>query len=54
MSRPFFVGSNLVPRAHLPFGPHQDTELWNNCESVGRDCGQLFAGHVVGCRPMER
>ena len=21
---------NLVPRAHLPFGQHQDTELWNN------------------------
>ena len=22
--------SNLVPRAHVPFGQHQDTELWNN------------------------
>ena len=22
--------ANLVPRAHLPFGQHQDTELWNN------------------------
>ena len=22
--------SNLVPRAHVPFGRHQDTELWNN------------------------
>ena len=22
--------SNLVPRAHLSFGQHQDTELWNN------------------------
>ena len=21
---------NLVPRAHVPFGEHQDTELWNN------------------------
>ena len=21
---------NLVPRAHVPFGQHQDTELWNN------------------------
>ena len=21
---------NLVPRAHMPFGQHQDTELWNN------------------------
>ena len=24
------VGLNLVPRAHVPFGQHQDTELWNN------------------------
>ena len=22
--------NNLVPRAHVPFGQHQDTELWNN------------------------
>ena len=22
--------SNLVPRAHVAFGQHQDTELWNN------------------------
>ena len=22
--------SILVPRAHVPFGQHQDTELWNN------------------------
>ena len=21
---------NLVPRAHVPFGQHQDPELWNN------------------------
>ena len=21
---------NLAPRAHVPFGQHQDTELWNN------------------------
>ena len=21
---------NLVPRAHVPFGQHQGTELWNN------------------------
>ena len=21
---------NLVPRAHVPFGQFQDTELWNN------------------------
>ena len=25
---PFAV--NLAPRAHVPFGQHQDTELWNN------------------------
>ena len=24
------VSFNLVPRAHVPFGQHQDTELWNN------------------------
>ena len=24
------VNDNLVPRAHVPFGQHQDTELWNN------------------------
>ena len=24
------VPFNLVPRAHVPFGQHQDTELWNN------------------------
>ena len=24
------LGSNLVPRTHVPFGQHQDTELWNN------------------------
>ena len=22
--------ANLVPRAHVPFGQHQATELWNN------------------------
>ena len=22
--------TNLVPRAHVPFGQHQDKELWNN------------------------
>ena len=22
--------ANLVPRAHVPFGQHQDTELWDN------------------------
>ena len=24
-----FADDNLVPRAHVPFGQHQDTELWN-------------------------
>ena len=24
------VPGNLVPRAHVPSGQHQDTELWNN------------------------
>ena len=26
----FLVETNLVPRAHVSFGQHQDTELWNN------------------------
>ena len=26
----FLKQINLVPRAHVPFGQHQDTELWNN------------------------
>ena len=24
------ANANLVPRAHVPFGQHRDTELWNN------------------------
>ena len=24
------MANNLVARAHVPFGQHQDTELWNN------------------------
>ena len=24
------LANNLVPRAYVPFGQHQDTELWNN------------------------
>ena len=24
------IEPNLVPRAHVPFGQHQDTELWNS------------------------
>ena len=26
----YFPVVNLVPRAHVPFGQRQDTELWNN------------------------
>ena len=26
----FYVRANLVPGTHVPFGQHQDTELWNN------------------------
>ena len=25
---------NLVPRAHVPFGQHQDTELWNQSSGI--------------------
>ena len=28
--RPYRWEANLVPRAHVPFGQHQDKELWNN------------------------
>ena len=28
--RPYDLFCNLVPRAHVPFGQHLDTELWNN------------------------
>ena len=28
--RVLLLKQNLVPRAHVPFGQHQDTELWNN------------------------
>ena len=28
--QPCHLKDNLVPRAHVPFGQHQDTELWNN------------------------
>ena len=27
---------NLVPRAHVPFGPHEDTELWNNQQACSQ------------------
>ena len=30
VTRVFRSVVNLVPRAHMPFGQHQDTELWNN------------------------
>ena len=26
----YCLSNNLVPRAHVPFGQHRDTELWNN------------------------
>ena len=29
-ARALAPGVNLVPRAHVPFGQRQDTELWNN------------------------
>ena len=30
VSEPNVYKHNLVPRAHVSFGQHQDTELWNN------------------------
>ena len=28
---------NLVPRAHVPFGQQQDTELWNNKQARSQE-----------------
>ena len=30
---PWYVARNLIPRAHMPFGQHHDTELCNNEQS---------------------
>ena len=42
--------SNLVPRAHVPFGQHQDTELWNNqfpeTQILGLPASQRMRGLV--------
>ena len=44
------VPSNLVPRAHVPFGQHQDTELWNNqfpeTKILGLPASQRMRGFV--------
>ena len=41
---------NLVPRAHVPFGQHQDTELWNNqfpeTKILGLPASRLMRGLV--------
>ena len=41
---------NLVPRAHVPFGQHQDTELWNNqfpeTKILGLPASQRMRGMV--------
>ena len=36
----------LVPRAHVSFGQHQDTELWNN-RSISRDQDFRTSGFTV-------
>ena len=41
---------NLVPRAHVPFGQHQDMELWNNqfpeTKILGLPASQRMRGFV--------
>ena len=40
--------SNLVPRAHVPFGQHQDTELWNNQFPETKILGLPVSRHMRG------
>ena len=39
---------NLVPRAHVPFGRHQDMELWNNQFPETRIFGLLVSRRMHG------
>ena len=39
---------NLVPRAHVPFGQHQDTELWNNQFPETKILGLLASRRMHG------
>ena len=39
---------NLVPRAHVPFGQHQDTELWNNQFPETKILGLPVSGRMRG------
>ena len=40
--------SNLVPTAHVPFGQHQDTELWNNQFPETKILGLPVSGRIRG------
>ena len=40
--------SNLVPRAYVPFGQHQDTELWNKQFPETKILGLLASRHMRG------
>ena len=42
------VKYNLVPRAHVPFGQHQDTELWNNPLPETKILGLLASRRMRG------
>ena len=39
---------NLVPRAQVPFGQHQDTELWNNQLPETKILGLLISRRMRG------
>ena len=39
---------NLVPRAYVPFGQHQDTELWNNQFPETKILGSVFFSDHFG------
>ena len=38
---------SLVPRAHVPFGQHQDTELWTNQFSETKILGRPVSLHML-------
>ena len=46
--------ANLVPSAHVPFGQHQDTELWNNQFPKTKILGLSVSRRMLGFIYMAR
>ena len=44
---------NLIPKAHMPFGQHQDTELWNNQFPETKILGLSVSRRMPGLVYME-